>query len=81
MSFMFLDYLFIHYFFYCTKFVVKSVISLTGTGIELGLNLFTFGGDVFHKTIIHLLSVGYDLTERDPFIDILQVSIPKVVLL
>ncbi|KAK8394144.1 hypothetical protein O3P69_006381 [Scylla paramamosain] len=44
----------------------------SGTGIELGLNLFTFGGEVFHKPLMHLLSVGYDLLERDPFIDILQ---------
>ncbi|XP_045125839.1 histone PARylation factor 1-like isoform X4 [Portunus trituberculatus] len=44
----------------------------SGTGIELGLNLFTFGGEVFHKPLLHLLSVGYDLLERDPFIDILQ---------
>lgn len=43
-----------------------------GTGIELGLNLFTFGGEIFHKPILHLLGVGYDFLERDPFFDILQ---------
>ena len=52
---------------------MNSLFFLTGTGIELGINFFTFGGEVFHKHIYHLLSVGYDLTGRKPYIDILKV--------
>lgn len=43
-----------------------------GMGLELGINLFMYGGEVFHKPIIHLLGVAYDLLEREPYIDILQ---------
>nr|XP_053650742.1 histone PARylation factor 1-like [Cherax quadricarinatus] len=43
-----------------------------GMGLELGLNLFTFGSELFHKPIYHVLGVGYDLLGREPYIDILQ---------
>lgn len=43
-----------------------------GMGIELGLDLFIFGGEVFHKAIFHLLGVGYELLGREPYIDIIQ---------
>lgn len=43
-------------------------------GIELGIDLFIFGGEVFHKAIFHLLGVGYELLGREPYIDIIQVS-------
>ncbi|XP_068203068.1 histone PARylation factor 1 [Palaemon carinicauda] len=43
-----------------------------GMGLELGLDIFTFGGDVFHKSVFHLLSVAYELLARDPYIDIIQ---------
>lgn len=42
-------------------------------GIELGINLFMYGGEVFHKPILHLLCVGYDLLGREPYVDIIQV--------
>ncbi|XP_064086036.1 histone PARylation factor 1-like [Macrobrachium nipponense] len=43
-----------------------------GMGLELGLDLFAFGGEVFHKSIFHLLSVAYELLSREPYIDIIQ---------
>ncbi|KAK7082687.1 hypothetical protein SK128_004583 [Halocaridina rubra] len=43
-----------------------------GMGLELGINMFTFGGEVFHKSIYHLLSVAYELMGREPYIDIIQ---------
>lgn len=43
-----------------------------GMGLELGINLFTFGGEVFHKAVFHLLSVAYELLGREPYIDIIQ---------
>jgi len=38
-----------------------------GMGLELGLDLFCFGGERLHKTIKHLLGVAYDLLDRDQF--------------
>ncbi|XP_069182099.1 histone PARylation factor 1-like isoform X3 [Procambarus clarkii] len=43
-----------------------------GMGLELGLDLFSFGSELFHKPIYHVLGVGYDLLGREPYIDILQ---------
>ncbi|KAG0715762.1 Histone PARylation factor 1 [Chionoecetes opilio] len=43
-----------------------------GMGVEFGICLFTYGGQVFHKPIIHLLGVGYELLGREPYVDILQ---------
>nr|SVE83839.1 EOG090X0BAY [Daphnia pulex] len=43
-----------------------------GMGLELGLDLLAYGGDVFHPTILHLLSVAYELLERHEFTVILQ---------
>ncbi|XP_050693673.1 histone PARylation factor 1-like [Eriocheir sinensis] len=43
-----------------------------GMGLELGINLFIYGGEVFHKVILHLLCVGYDLLARESYITILQ---------
>ena len=42
-------------------------------GLELGLDLLAFGGEVFHPTILHLLGVAYELLERQEFIVILKV--------
>ena len=44
-----------------------------GMGLELGLDLLAFGGEVFHSTIIHLLGVAYELLERPEFIAVLKV--------
>jgi len=38
-----------------------------GMGMELGLNAFAYGGEALHNTIRHLLGVGYELLDRDPF--------------
>nr|CAG4649592.1 EOG090X0BAY [Scapholeberis mucronata]SVE93812.1 EOG090X0BAY [Scapholeberis mucronata] len=43
-----------------------------GMGLELGLDLLAFGGDVFHPTILHLLGVAYELLERQEFAVILK---------
>lgn len=42
-------------------------------GLELGLDLLAYGGDVFHQTIVHLLSVAYELLERPEYATILKV--------
>ena len=49
-------------------------IGFAGMGLELGIDLFIFGGEVFHKSIFHLLSVAYELMGREPYIDIIQVT-------
>ena len=43
-----------------------------GQGLELGLDLFSFGGDVFHKTISNLLPLAYQLLGRQAFADIIK---------
>nr|SVE75951.1 EOG090X0BAY [Daphnia hispanica] len=43
-----------------------------GMGLELGLDLLAFGGEVFHPTILHLLGVAYELLERKEFAVILK---------
>ncbi|KAB7498643.1 Histone PARylation factor 1 [Armadillidium nasatum] len=43
-----------------------------GMGLELGLDLFTFGGEEFHSFIRHLLTVAYDLLNREAFSKIIQ---------
>lgn len=45
-----------------------------GTGLELGLDLFSFGGEVFHNTILHLMCTAYDLLGRSTLITILKVT-------
>lgn len=45
-----------------------------GMGLELGLDLLAFGGEVFHPTILHLLGVAYELLEREEFGIILKVE-------
>ena len=44
-----------------------------GMGLELGLDLLAFGGEVFHSTILHLLGVAYELLERPEFLTVLKV--------
>lgn len=43
-----------------------------GTTLELGLDLFTFGGDAFHSLILDLLTSTYKLLERDLFAEIIE---------
>ena len=38
-----------------------------GEGVELGLDLFSYGEKVFHKTILNLLPLGYEFLGRQPF--------------
>lgn len=38
-----------------------------GTSLELGLDLFCFGGEVFHRTALHLLKTAYNLLQRNEF--------------
>ncbi|XP_044735988.1 histone PARylation factor 1 [Chrysoperla carnea] len=43
-----------------------------GTSLELGLDLFNYGGEVFHNIILSLLISSYQLLGRDSFGDIMQ---------
>jgi len=43
-----------------------------GMGLELGIDLLMFGGEEFHSSIRHLLSVAYDLLNRQTFATIIQ---------
>lgn len=38
-----------------------------GMGLELGLDAFLHGGDCLQSTVKHLLTVAYDLLDREPF--------------
>ncbi|KAK3608963.1 hypothetical protein CHS0354_026292 [Potamilus streckersoni] len=38
-----------------------------GEGLELGINLFCYGGEVFHSSILRLLPLAYELLNRDVF--------------
>jgi len=38
-----------------------------GEGLELGLDLFCYGGEIFHKTILKLLPLAYQLLGRLEF--------------
>jgi len=48
-----------------------------GMGLELGLDLFCFGGDRLHNTIKHLMGVAYDLLDRDQFGKILTCHLER----
>ncbi len=43
-----------------------------GEGLELGLDMFSFGGEVFHKMILNLLPLAYQLLGRQEFGDIIK---------
>ncbi|XP_060588869.1 histone PARylation factor 1-like [Ruditapes philippinarum] len=38
-----------------------------GEGLELGIDLFCYGGETFHTTIRQLLSLAYDLLNREEY--------------
>ncbi|RWS00198.1 UPF0609 protein C4orf27-like protein, partial [Dinothrombium tinctorium] len=42
-----------------------------GMGLELGIDLFSFGDDYFHKQICFLLTTAYQLLEREEFAQII----------
>jgi len=42
-----------------------------GMGMELGIDLFTFGGDRFHGHLTHLLPLAYQLLKRNLYADVL----------
>lgn len=46
-----------------------------GTSVELGLDLFAFGGSEFEQTALQLLSTGYSLLGRPEFAKVAQVHI------
>nr|CAH0102221.1 unnamed protein product [Daphnia galeata] len=48
-----------------------------GMGLELGLDLLAYGGEVFHPTILHLLGVAYELLERPEFTVILKAHLKE----
>ena len=43
-----------------------------GEGLELGLDMFTYGGKVLHKTILNLLPLAYQLLGRLEFKNIIE---------
>lgn len=43
-----------------------------GTSLELGLDLFSFGGKVFHRTALNLLKTAYSLLQRNEFALIIE---------
>lgn len=43
-----------------------------GEGLELGLDLFCYGGELFHKTILNLLLLGYRLLGRPEFAQVVE---------
>jgi hypothetical protein len=44
-----------------------------GTSLELGLDLFCFGGEIFHRTALNLLKTAYNLLQRNEFAQIAEV--------
>jgi hypothetical protein len=46
-----------------------------GTSLELGLDLFCFGGEVFHRTALNLLKTAYNLLQRNEFALIAEVCV------
>jgi len=43
-----------------------------GEGLELGLDLFSYGGEVLHKTILSLLPLAYQLVGRPQYATIIE---------
>ena len=43
-----------------------------GEGLELAIDLFCFGESVFHKTILNLMPLAYDLLGRPQFKKIIE---------
>nr|CAG4644211.1 EOG090X0BAY [Lepidurus arcticus] len=45
-----------------------------GMGLELGLDLFCYGGESLHSTLLHLFPVAYDLLNRPLYTRIIKVG-------
>lgn len=43
-----------------------------GEGLELGIDLFCYGGEVFHSTILQLLPLAYMLLNRPEYGQIIE---------
>lgn len=43
-----------------------------GEGLELGIDLFSYGGDVFNSTILNLMPLAYQLLGRLEFKKIIE---------
>ncbi|ROT64435.1 hypothetical protein C7M84_017618 [Penaeus vannamei] len=52
--------------------VGRHFLPPSAMGLEFGHNLFSFGGNVFHKYVLQVLGESYDRLFREPFLDILQ---------
>jgi hypothetical protein len=48
-----------------------------GEGLELGLDLFSFGGEALHPLIRHLLPLAYQLLRRLEFKDIIEAHLKR----
>ena len=43
-----------------------------GMGLELGIDLFIYGSEIFHGTISHLLPLAYQLLGRDLYAEVIE---------
>lgn len=48
-----------------------------GEGLELGLCLFSYGGECLHKLILNLLPLAYQLLQRKAFADIIKAHLEE----
>ena len=48
-----------------------------GEGLELGLDLFSYGGSVFHSTIGQLMPLAYMLLHKPEFQKIIEAHLKK----
>ena len=46
-----------------------------GMGLELGLDLFCFGNERFHKVILQLMPLAYRLLGREEFAEIIEIHL------
>ena len=46
-----------------------------GMGLELGLDLFCFGSERFHRAILQLMPLAYRLLGRDEFAEIIEIHL------
>jgi len=46
-----------------------------GMGLELGLDLFCFGSDRFHNTVLQLMPLAYRLLGKDTFAEIAEIHV------
>ena len=48
-----------------------------GEGLELGLDMFTYGGEHLHGHIAHLLPLAYQLLNRHAFGDVISAHLKR----